>query len=210
MAPCRKLLLQPLQKTKVLAATRPGYAAEIRSKWSESVLAILEVGRLLTAAKLDLPHGEFSSMIEQDLPFGDRAAQMLMAIAAHPLLSNPKHVSLLPPSWGTLYQLSRVPAATLAPAIESGTVCPDMSRDDAYRLYRRVQLGSGGAITSPRLGNPFACEWCGAIDKLGRIDSRDDHENQLTIRLYKCGACGKNTMTIEKSAGKSGKEYAAG
>lgn len=35
-------------------------------------------------------------------------AQRLMQIASNPALANATHVSLLPPSWGTLYELSRL------------------------------------------------------------------------------------------------------
>jgi hypothetical protein len=42
------------------------------------------------------------------LPFGDRTARMLMRIAADSRIANRKHVSVLPPSWGTLYQITRV------------------------------------------------------------------------------------------------------
>ncbi len=47
-------------------------------------------------------------MVRDQLPFGARAAQMLMKIASTLTLANPKHASLLPPSWGTLYDLSRL------------------------------------------------------------------------------------------------------
>ena len=50
-------------------------------------------------------------MVEQDLPFGRRSAQMLMKVAQSPVLANTKHASLLPASWYTLYELSRLPAA---------------------------------------------------------------------------------------------------
>jgi len=44
-----------------------------------------------------------------DLPFAARTAQRLMAVAADARLANPTHVSLLPPSWGTLYELTKLP-----------------------------------------------------------------------------------------------------
>ena len=52
-------------------------------------------------------------MVEQDLPFGPRTAQRLIAIAASPALSNATHVSLLPTAWGTRYELSRLPEEQL-------------------------------------------------------------------------------------------------
>ena len=70
------------------------WAARITACWRTSVEAILEVGRLLAAAKKELPHGEFGKMIESELPFTDRTARMLMTIASDPRLTNRKHVSV--------------------------------------------------------------------------------------------------------------------
>ena len=87
---------------------REQWAARIAGAWRKSVEAILEAGRLLIEAKAALPHGAFADMIESDLPFGARMAQMLMAIARNPRLVNAKHVSLLPPHVGTLYELTKL------------------------------------------------------------------------------------------------------
>ena len=75
-------------------------------------------------AKEALPHGEFTAMVENQLPFESRTAQRLMAIAADARLANPTRVSLLPPSWGTLYQLSRIEPEVLEAKIKDGTIVP--------------------------------------------------------------------------------------
>ena len=75
---------------KTVQKTRKQWAAEIRAAHRQSVRAILKLGRLLIAAKRGLPHGAFQKMVEQDLPFGLRTAQMLMAIAKDRRLSNAK------------------------------------------------------------------------------------------------------------------------
>ena len=81
------------------------WADRICTQLGKSVEAIIEVGRLLVKAKADLAHGEWGRLFEDDLvPFGQRTADRLMAIARHPVLSNSTHVSNLPPSWGTLYE----------------------------------------------------------------------------------------------------------
>jgi hypothetical protein len=85
-----------------------------------------EAGRWLIEAKEGenkLAHGEFEKMVQDDtLQLSPRTAQMLMEIARHPVISNAKHVSLLPPSWGTLYQLTRVETKALEAAIKDGRV----------------------------------------------------------------------------------------
>ena len=89
-------------------SARAAWAVRIVGALRQSVEAILEAGRLLTEAKAALPHGAFTAMIETDLPFGARTAQRLMVIAADPRLADPTHVSLLPPHWGTLYELTKL------------------------------------------------------------------------------------------------------
>ncbi len=58
------------------------------------------------------------------VPLGIRSAQMLMTVAEHPTLSNTKHVSLLPPSWGTLYELTKLPDKALDNAFRDGVITP--------------------------------------------------------------------------------------
>lgn len=106
------------------------WAARIAACWQASVRAILEVGRLLSQAKQDLPHGSFGKMIESDLPFGARTAQMLMAIAADNRLSDTKHVSHLPASWGTLYELTKLDDDQFERKIADGTIRADMERQE--------------------------------------------------------------------------------
>jgi N6-adenosine-specific RNA methylase IME4 len=123
------------------------WAERITACWRASVTAIVDVGRLLMDAKAALPHGSFGQMIELDLPFTARTAQMLMAIAADPRLTNPKHVSHLPASWGTLYEISKLDDRQFNDAIADGTIKPDMDRRDiaqgnkqAARARREVDL----------------------------------------------------------------------
>ena len=100
------------------------WPSRISARWQQSVEAVLDVGQMLLDAKAELEHGSFEAMVEDDLPFGSRTARMLMSIASHPVLSNRKHVSVLPASWGTLYDLSRLPDAKLSRAIGSSTPMP--------------------------------------------------------------------------------------
>jgi hypothetical protein len=113
------------------------YARRIRAAWQNSVEAIFEVGRLLTQAKAGLAHGEFETMVASALPFGPRTAQMLMRIAADERLTNTKHVSLLPPSWGTLYELTKLDDRKLEEVIAQRVVHPEMDRKDIAHVIKR-------------------------------------------------------------------------
>src|SRR5215469_8116640 len=90
------------------------WTERIAGAWTKAAAAVLETGKLLNEAKRALPHGEFARMLQSsDLPFSERTAQRLMAIARHPILSDPTHVSLLPPAWSTLSALCQLPRETL-------------------------------------------------------------------------------------------------
>lgn len=109
-------------------STRTDYARRIRERLVDAVEAVLEVGEMLITAKTELAHGEFTSMVREDLGWSPRTAQRFMAIARHPTLSKATNASLLPPSWTTLAELARVPAKRLEEAIENGLIKPDMSK----------------------------------------------------------------------------------
>jgi hypothetical protein len=113
---------------------RKARAKKIRAAWQKTTESIIETGQLLIAARDALPRGAFTTMVTNELPFGPRTAQMLMAVAEHPVLSNAKHVSLLPPSWGTLYQLTRLPLTLVEQYVEDGTITPKLERKDVMAL----------------------------------------------------------------------------
>ena len=141
-------------------ATADDYARAIKRAWQNSFDSILDVGRLLAEAKEHLAHGEFESMVAAELPFGPRAAQMLMKVALDSRLTKANHGSLLPLSWRTLYELTKLDDATLDACIADGTIHPDMERKAVAaiakrerRAEREVYLGAKQkALPSKRYG----------------------------------------------------------
>lgn len=99
---------------------------------------MFEVGRLLIAAKKSLGHGGFEAMCARDLPFKLRMAEMYMAVARDERLQNPQRVALLPPSIGTVYDLTRLKDVELDQAFERKVIRPDMERKDAINGARAV------------------------------------------------------------------------
>lgn len=111
------------------------WADRICTQLGKTVGAIIEVGRLLIKAKADLPHGEFGRLFADHLvPFGHGTATRLMAIAQHPVLSNVAHAPSLPPSWMTLYELTKADGAKLKAALKNDVIKPDMKRRDVQAL----------------------------------------------------------------------------
>jgi hypothetical protein len=51
--------------------------------------------------------------------------------------ANTERVRYLPPSWGTLYQLTRVPNDVLLAKIEDHTINPEMQRKDVAAIFGR-------------------------------------------------------------------------
>lgn len=128
-----------LTEHQVQAPTAPSaewkwWAAQICTAWQKTVESIIETGCLLIEARAELPHGSFELMVQRELPFSPRAARMLMKIAEHPVISNRKHVSVLPSSWGTLYQLALLPAPLCQDYIDNGSINPKMERKHATAL----------------------------------------------------------------------------
>ena len=129
--------------------TAGDFASAITERWQDSVAAIIDAGRLLLEAKAALSHGEFTPMVENSLPFGRQTAFRLMAIAEHSILSNVTHVQHLPSSWGTVYELTKIPDEPLQQMLGDGTIHPDIRRSEVVKLRRlllRAETGDPGPI----------------------------------------------------------------
>jgi hypothetical protein len=129
------------------------WAGKVRASWQKAVASIVETGRLLNEAKTALPHGGFEIMV-RDLPFGMRAAQRLMTIAAHPVLSNAAHGSHLPASWRTLSELTVLDKDELEIALGNHWIKPDMERKDVPGLVARVKKALGKRVRRTTIEDP--------------------------------------------------------
>ena len=177
------------------AAARP-WADRITVAWNKARDGVFEVGRLLIDAKAALPHGKFTRMIENALPFSAGTAQRLMKIASDPRLANPAHVPHLPASWGTLHELTKLKGSTFADAIERGVIRPDMERQDvtAYLNQRRREANASGDFNSCtvadlnkliKCGHPFGTIYADPpwqYDEGVPRGAAVNHYNTMTIR----------------------------
>lgn len=112
------------------------WPSQIRDAWNKTRDGIIRVGQLLIEAKDSLPHGEFGQMIDKELPFGSHTAQRLMTIARDQRLLNAAHGAVLPNSWRTLYELSRLDDDTFQEALSGGKIHADMERKDVRNLTK--------------------------------------------------------------------------
>lgn len=128
---------------QVIGKTDPEYWAErIRKKLGESAQNVIDAGRLLIEAKAKVGHGNFERMfsdhddpVADPLPFSVKTARQLMSVAdADCWISKRYQGSVLPSSWRTLYELSRLPEDLAVAAISDGRINPEMERRDARDL----------------------------------------------------------------------------
>ena len=104
-----------------------------------------------------LPRGEFLAMVASELPFGDRTARRLMAIARHPRISNRTHASLLPPSWMTLFELTKLDDAQFQARLAGRhVIAPSPPVEAARRETVRV-IATYGTLTRASIFPRFVC-----------------------------------------------------
>jgi hypothetical protein len=83
-----------------------------------------------------MQHGEWGTMVESDLPFNRHTAHKLMQIARDKRLTNVSQGKHLPPSWTTLYELTKLDDDTFDQKLRDGSINPEMQRKDVARANR--------------------------------------------------------------------------
>jgi hypothetical protein len=150
------------------------YADRITTTWRKATGSIIETGALLLEAKDRVEHGEFEEMIERELPFGPRAARMLMDIARNPILSDRNHGSVLPPSWRTLYELTRLSEPVLLAKIKDHSIHPEMERRDVNVIFASVTGRAVRRTKTKRKEGPSLLE-----ENMALSDQVDDYKARV-------------------------------
>lgn len=113
-------------------------AERIRIAMSAGVAGVVAAGGELIDWKQSLPRGEFGPMVRDQLGWNDSKAERLMVVASHEVIANPANFAGFPPSPNTLYELAKL-GESLAEALASGEVHPDMRGSDASQLYQKYR-----------------------------------------------------------------------
>ena len=122
------------------------HAERIKGAWRKRVEGVIETGRALIEAKTELEGRSFRSLVESnELPFSRGTAIKLMKIAEHPILSSGSHVNHLPESWGTLYELTRLPNDVLRAKLADGSINPKTERKHVAE-WRAPKIEVGGKL----------------------------------------------------------------
>jgi hypothetical protein len=106
----------------------------VAAPWQRSVESIIETGVRLTEMKEKSGHGNWMEVVSKELGWSIRMADMLMAIGRS--FSNWTKLSSLPPSWGTLYELTKFPETELLERIEAGEITSATRRQEVGKLKK--------------------------------------------------------------------------
>lgn len=113
--------------------------ADFNDGWRMSVDGIFKAGGALAQLKKHLKHkkGAFARVLEERLKITDRTAQRLIAIATDPVLktTHVSHPERLPRSWGTLYEMTKLPEHRLEQALDSGKINAGTERNEVEAIY---------------------------------------------------------------------------
>lgn len=113
---------------------RAVFAERIAAAWHKSREKIIALGLALIEAKRGLAHGEFTLMIENDLPFGPDNARRFMRIAADPRFAKHATSHVLPETVNAMDTLQRLTDEQFETAIARGAITNDMTVKQAREL----------------------------------------------------------------------------
>ncbi len=136
-----------------ISETAAKYERAIITSWRKTAEAILETASLLAEAKSQLHPSEFNEILDR-LSFSKRTADRLIAIGRDSRLKT--HVSQLPPSWSTLYEITRLNDKQFQSAIDDGVVCPSVERKTIKEL-KSTNIQSASNIESKHKGMIKVC-----------------------------------------------------
>lgn len=132
--------------------TRKEWAAVISARWEkatglakQSVEEAIQTGVDLLQSKAELSHGDFTEMIERDLPFGSDKAARLIKIARNPELVNTATSRNLPVVWTALYELARLSKEDFKDAQKRGLIDSKTTYKTAHAIAGAYETPVGKA-----------------------------------------------------------------
>jgi len=134
------------------ARSRETWAKKINRSCNRAVDSIVQIGRDLAAAEVDLSKKEYAAMIEEDLSLSRKVADGLKAIAAHPEISKIKSEDL-PASWSILHRLSMLSATNFRWAKKHDLIRADTSFREATAINASVSTNDGEIVRSGKRGS---------------------------------------------------------
>jgi hypothetical protein len=120
-----------MSKSSISVGTKI-WADKINAAWQASVEGIFRVGQVLIDAKEALPQRDFEKLINHQLRFDGSTARRLIIVAEDARLSAQAH--RLPPSWSTLYEMTKLTDDEFEQALTEGAITKQTQRAEVKRL----------------------------------------------------------------------------
>lgn len=180
----------------------------IEAAWQRSVASVIDVGRLIKQAKVEL--GVSFSLLETELPFSSTVAAFLVKIAEHPVLSNPAYHPMLPNGYNTLYHLAGIDETTLVRQLESGQITPNFTLVNAKLLKAASpeKLKTGALRSPPSVASTKYEVGTLSIGDPVRIDEFEadlrtllqKYSGSITVSRQKCSLFDWHTQVMHQEA----------
>ncbi len=114
------------------------FSARISAAWHKATISIFEVGAALIEAKGQLSPRDYRDLIRdlEDRRIMSRSTiSKLMTVASNAVLTKPDYQNKLPPSYVTLYMLSRRENDRLEQAIIEGQVTSETQQREVAHIF---------------------------------------------------------------------------
>ncbi len=156
--------------------------------WKMSLNGIFRAGQALVALQnhLDGQRGAYRNVVSERLKISSRTAERLVAIASDAVLkaTHVSHPERLPRSWGTLYEMSKLPEHRLQQALDSGKIDADTQRKEVEAIYEecRDKIKFARVTKAFRVLREFHTEYPDAEDFATRVfDEFEEGENAMCL-----------------------------
>ena len=121
------------------------YLISITSAWNKAAMSIIEVGRQLNEAKENLSNIKFRQLkreLEDQRIMSNSTITKLRMIANNVVLTKEENQKYLPPSYETLYLLSRVEENELSEAFDNQLISTETQRNNIPNIFGYQKITS--------------------------------------------------------------------
>ena len=180
--------METIEGTLVEVMTPEQAARWVAEAWQDTVAAIVETGARLREAKKRVGHGRWDDAVAL-MPFKERTARYLMAVANHSTISNRQYTADLPASWSTLAVLSQLPEDKAEEFIANGKIHPGLEQKAAKKLLKELSPATDGGGDSIPVCDDDIVEDDLTVEQITLEPARPGWHQLGRHRLY----CGSST-----------------
>jgi hypothetical protein len=133
-----------MTKTKILPAVDQRVAvAEIARAWSQTIDSLLNTANLLFTYSQQANWRAIREQLQVDGVMGASVISMMLSIGRDPRLHQPSIKQLLPPSYNTLYLLTKLDDAVIDAKIKDDALTPALTVQEV-RAWSNQKVSSNG------------------------------------------------------------------